>query len=59
MIDGVVHTLRRIQITEIAAQRCYLTGVFQLDLGGNVGERHLIARDEQQIGTMRGKFAST
>jgi hypothetical protein len=52
--------LRRIRITEIAAERRHFTArVFHLDLDGSVGERHLIARDEQQIGTMRGQLAST
>ena len=60
LIGGLAHTLRRIRITEIAAERCHFTArVFHLYLDGNVGERHLIARDEQQIDTMRGKLAST
>ena len=58
LIRGLTHMLRRIRITEIAAERHYFTvGVFRLYLGGNVGERNLIARDEQQIGTMRSKLA--
>jgi hypothetical protein len=60
LIGGLAHTSRSIRITEIAAKRRHFTArVFQLYLGGDVSECHLIARDEQQIGAMRGKLAST
>jgi hypothetical protein len=55
LIGGLAHTSRSIWITEIAAERCHFAArVFLLYLGGSARERHLTARDEQQIGAMRG-----
>jgi hypothetical protein len=58
LMGGLAHTLRRIRISEVAAEGRYLTArVFKLYLDGNVSERRFIARNEQQIGSMRGQLA--
>jgi hypothetical protein len=60
LIGGLAHTLRRIRTTKVAAEDRYFTArVSHLYVDGNVSERHLIARDEQQIGSMRGQLAGT
>jgi hypothetical protein len=60
LFGRLTHTLGRIRIAEIAGERRHLTArIFQPYLSADGDESRLITRDQQQIGSMRGKLVST
>jgi hypothetical protein len=60
LLGGLAHTVRRTRIKKVAAEgRNSTVRISQLYLDGNVSERHLIARNEQQVGSMRGQLLGT
>jgi hypothetical protein len=60
LLGGLAHISRSLRITEVAAEGGYSTSqALRSYLAGDIGERRLIARDQQQIGAMRGKLVST
>src|SRR5262249_21230272 len=59
-LDGLAHVLWSVWITEITAERHHSSALaFRPYLTSDLGKCWLIARDEQQIGAMRGKLLST
>jgi hypothetical protein len=59
-LGGLAHIQRSLRISEIAAEsRQGTSRAFRLYLDSSIRKRHLIARDQQQIGTMGGKLTST
>jgi len=59
-LGGLTHALWSLRIAEIATERRHATPwINSLYLASDLGERRLIARDEQQISAMCRELAST
>jgi hypothetical protein len=59
-LGGLANVSRSLSIAEIAGKDCHSTlRAFRPYLAGGINKRRLIARDQQQIGAMRGQLAST